>query len=92
MRVDLLTVVASCDWGCAPVSVIVRSQTLLELVVVERPVESVALRNFTTLGAIAAHDGSQPRVSACVSKRGQHRHLRDMSQADDSATDDAFRC
>jgi hypothetical protein len=68
-----------------------RLQTFVEFVVVEGAIEPVALRELPTLGAVPAHDGGQPGVSARMCERRKHGDLRDMAQTDDGVADRTFR-
>ena len=49
--------------------------------------EPIPLRDLAALGAIAADDRDELRVAARVRERGQHRDLRDVSEADDGVAD-----
>jgi hypothetical protein len=69
-----------------------RPQAFVELVVVERVLEPIALRDVPPLRTVAADDSRQPRVSSRMRECGKHGNLGDVAQPDDGVADGSFRC
>jgi hypothetical protein len=62
-------------------------QAVLELIVRERVLESIALAQFTPFRSIVAHDRNELRVPSRMRERGKDRDLGDVTKTDHGVSD-----
>jgi hypothetical protein len=62
-------------------------ETVIELVVGERPLEPITPRDLSTLGPIVTDHGDEPGIPTGMGEGRQHGHLRDVSESDDRIAD-----